>query len=117
MGAYVKHLNEGKCEQCLTLFPAAEQGTAHDEIFAGKQKLSEVPAAEGKNSASLSNDRSVDRWLFKEYFLIPQSERPMVGSNEWFRWLEEFQQRHPVKVSQLTRPLAKRACQVLWNSR
>jgi hypothetical protein len=112
-----KHLHEGKCEQWLSLFPASEQGTALDEISAGKQKLSEAPAAEGRISAAPSNDRSVDRWLLREYFLIPQSERPMVGSNEWFRWLEEFQHRHPVTVSQLTQPLAKRACQVLWNSR
>jgi len=111
--ALVKHPNEGKSEQCRALFPAAEQGTAHDGISAGKQTLSEA----ADDSASVSNDGALDRWLFKEYFLIPQSERPMVGSNEWFRWLEEFQQRHPVKVSQLTQPLAKRACQVLWNSR
>jgi len=65
----------------------------------------------------MSDDRSIDRWLFKEYFLIPQAERPMVGSNEWFRWLEEFQRRHAVDGSSLTQPLAKRACQVLWNSR
>lgn len=115
--AFVKHLNEGKCEQCLALFPAVGQGTAHDEISAGEQKLSEVPAAEGRYSASMSNDRSIDRWLFNEYFLIPQSGRPIVGSNDWFRWVEEFQQRHPVEVSRLTQPLAKRACQVLWNSR
>jgi len=65
----------------------------------------------------MSDDRSIDRWLFKEYFLIPQAERPMVGSNEWFRWLEEFQRRHAVDGSHLAQPLAKRACQVLWNSR
>jgi hypothetical protein len=115
--AFVKFLNEGRCEQCLTLFPAVGQGTVHDEPSAGEQKLSEVPAAEGRYSASMSNDRSIDQSLFDEYFLIPQAEAPIVGSNDWFRWLEEFQQRHPVDVSCLTQPLAKRACQVLWNSR
>ena len=76
-----------------------------------------MPSAEGQYGVSMSNDSSIDRWLFKEYFLIPQAERPIVGSNEWFRWLEEFQRRHAVDGSRLTPPLAKRACQVLWNSR
>jgi hypothetical protein len=60
---------------------------------------------------------SIDRWLLREYSLIPQSERPMVGSNGWFRWLEEFQQRHSLEVSRLTQPLAERASHVLWKSR
>jgi hypothetical protein len=63
----------------------------------------------------MSNDRRIDRLLFNEYFLIPQGERPIVGSNDWFRWLEQFQQRHPVEVSRLTQSLAERARQVLWH--
>jgi hypothetical protein len=39
----------------------------------------------------------------------------MIGSNDWFRWLEDFERRHPVEVSQLTEPLPTRACRVLWN--
>jgi len=62
----------------------------------------------------MSNNRSIDRLLFNEYALIPQGERPLVGSNDWFRWLEEFQQRHPIEVSRLTQSLAERARQVLW---
>jgi hypothetical protein len=115
--AFVKFLNEGRCEQCLTLFPAVGQGTVHDEPSAGGQKLSEVPTAKGSYSASMSNDRSIDQSLFDEYFLIPLAERPIVGSNDWFRWQEEFQQRHPDEVSRLTQPLAERARQVLWNRR
>jgi hypothetical protein len=117
IAALVKHLNEVRCERCLSLFSALGQGTAHDEIFAGEQELSQVPTMERRYRASASNDRSIDRWLFNEYFLIPQPERPIVGSNDWFRWLDEFQRRHPAAVSGLTQPLAKRARQVLWNSR
>ena len=62
----------------------------------------------------MSNNRPIDRLLFNEYALIPQGERPIVGSNDWFRWLEEFQQRHPIEVSRLTQSLAERARQVLW---
>jgi hypothetical protein len=65
----------------------------------------------------MSYERSLDRWLYNEYFLIPKAERPLVGSNEWFRWLEEFQQRHPEEVSRLTQPLSQLACQVIWNSK
>jgi len=115
--AFVKFLNEGRCEQCVTLFPAVAQGTGHDEPSAGEQKLSQVPAAEGRYSASMSNDRSIDQSLFDEYFLIPQAEAPIVGSNDWFRWLEGFQDRHPLEVARLNQPLAKRACQVVGNSR
>src|SRR5437870_13690328 len=61
----------------------------------------------------MSNHRPIDRLLFNEYALIPQGERPIVGSNDWFRWLEEFQQRHPDEVSRLTQPLAERARQVV----
>ncbi len=117
IAAFVKHLNEVRCERCWTLFSALGQETALAEISAAKQKLSAVPITERRYGASFSNDRSIDRWLFNEYFHIPQPERPIVGSNDWFRWLEAFQQRHPVAVSGLTQPLAKRACQVLWNSR
>ena len=63
----------------------------------------------------MSNGRSIDRLLVKEYFLLSLAERPIVGSNDWFQWLEEFQQRHPDEVSRLAQPLAERACQVLWN--
>jgi hypothetical protein len=115
--AFVRHLHERRCEKCLALFAAVRQGTARSAIFAREQKSSEVRAAEGRLSAARSNDRTIDRWLSYEYFLIPQLERPMAGSNEWFRWLEEFQQRHPVEVSRLGQPLANRACQVLWNSK
>ncbi len=62
----------------------------------------------------MSNNRSIDRLLFNEYALIPQGERPLVGSNDWFRWLEEFQHRHPTEVSRLTQSLAERARHVLW---
>jgi hypothetical protein len=65
-------------------------------------------------SASMSNDKRIDRLLFNEYFLIPLGERPLVGSNDWFQWLEEFQKRHPVEVSRLTQSLSERARQVLW---
>jgi hypothetical protein len=65
----------------------------------------------------MSNDNAIDRWLLTEYSLIPRLERPIVGSNEWFHWLEDFQQRHPNEVSCLDQPLAKRACQVVANSR
>jgi hypothetical protein len=64
-----------------------------------------------------TTDRLIDQWLYNEYVLIPQPERPMVGSNDWFRWLEDFQQRHPSEVARLNQPLAKRACQVVGNSR
>ena len=64
--------------------------------------------------ASMSNDRSIDRLLFNEYFLIPTPDRPIVGSNDWFLWLERFQRRHPVEVSRLPQSLAERARQVLW---
>lgn len=62
----------------------------------------------------MSNDSSIDRLLFSEYFLIPTLERPIVGSNDWFRWLEQFERCHPVEASSLTQPLAERARQVLW---
>jgi len=65
-------------------------------------------------SASMSNERRIDRLLFNEYFLLPLEERPVVGSNDWFRWLERFQHCHPVEVSRLTQSLAERARQVLW---
>ena len=64
----------------------------------------------------MTNDR-IDRLLLNEYLLIPHAERPMIGSNDWFRWLEEFQRRHPVEVSRLTEQLAERAREVLWNQR
>jgi hypothetical protein len=117
IAAFVKHLNETRCEQCLALFQAQGLGTGRCEISAAEQKLSEGPVAKGKSSAIVWNDASVDRWLSREYFLIPQPDRPIVGSNDWFRWLDQFQERHPVEVSHLKQPLAKRACQVLWNSR
>jgi len=47
----------------------------------------------------------IDQWLYNEYVLIPQPERPMVGSNDWFRWLEDFQQRHPSEVARLNQML------------
>jgi hypothetical protein len=114
IAAFVKHLNEARCEQCLALFQAKAPGTGPD--LTSDLKLSEGPAARGTSSVAW-NDGSVDRWLAREYFLIPQPDRPIVGSNDWFRWLDQFQQRHPVEVSHLRQPLAKRACQVLWNSR
>ena len=63
----------------------------------------------------MPNDR-IDRLLLNEYLLIPLAERPIVGTNGWFRWLEEFQQRHPVEVSRITQPLAERAYQVICSA-
>ena len=110
---FLRHLHERKCERCWAFFQAVEQGTANGAISVDGQKGSK-PVAGG---AAPSNDRTIDHWLTFEYRLIPQRERPMAGSNEWFRWLEEFQERHPVEVSQLKHPLSDRACRVLWNSK
>jgi hypothetical protein len=124
--ALLKHVNEGRCEQCLTFFRAMEQ-RAKDKVTTApgvgthanggdQQKPGKVPAMNGKSSLGISEDRLIDRWLLFEYVLIPKAQRPLVGSNDWFRWLDEFQQRHPVEVSRLSQPVAKRAAKVLWNS-
>src|ERR1700686_5022062 len=115
--AFVRHLHERRCEKCLAVFAAVGQGAARGAMFANEQQAREIPAAEGRLGVAVANDRTIDRWLSYEYSLIPPMQRPLAGSNEWFRWLEEFQQRHPVEVSRLNQPLAIRAQQVLWNSK
>ena len=119
--AFVRHLHERRCQQCLTLFRAAAQGTSPNFTSPAAPKPSKMPVTADRSgdlrSNHRSNDRSLDRWLAFEYFLIPQRDRPLLGTNDWFRWLDEFQQRHPLEVSRITEPLAKRASQVLWNSR
>ena len=115
--AFVRHLHERRCEKCLAVFAAVRQGAARGGVNASGQKAGEMPGAEGWLGATVANDRTIDRWLSYEYSLIPPMQRPLAGSNEWFRWLEEFQQRHPAEVSRLNQPLAMRAQQVLWNAR
>jgi hypothetical protein len=113
LACFVRHLNEGFCEKCLKLLPAVKQVAEREGI--SLQRRNEAPAGDGESSAAMRN--SVNHWLFREYSLIPPRERPMIGSNDWFRWLEDFERRHPVEVSQLREPLPTRACRVLWNSR
>jgi len=115
--AFVRHLHERRCERCLALFAAIRQRTAQDQTSAREQRVNQVPATERCSVSSVPIDRSLDRWLIREYFLIPDACRPIAGSNDWFRWLDEFQQRHAADVAGLTQPLAQRARQVLWNSR
>ena len=115
--AFVRHLHERRCEKCLAVFAAVREGAARGGAITNEQQAREMPAAEGRLAAAVANNRTVDRWLCYEYLLIPQRERPLAGSNEWFRWLEDFQQRHPVEVSGLNQPLAMRAQRVLWDSK
>jgi hypothetical protein len=115
LASFVRHLNEGFCEKCLKLLPAVKQVAEREGIPV--QRRNEAPTGDGESSAAMRNERSVNHWLFREYSLIPPRERPLIGSNDWFRWLEDFERRHPVEVLQLTEPLPTRACRVLWNSR
>ena len=115
--AFVRHLHERRCEKCWALFAAAGRAAPHDEAPGRAQKLSEERASEGRQVHATANYSTLDRWLIKEYSLIPQLHRPIAGSNDWFRWLEDFQQRPPADVARLKQPLAQRALQVLWNSR
>jgi hypothetical protein len=115
--AFARHLHERRCEKCWIFFAATRQTTAHQEISAPVRDASESFFAERGHVSAGPSLQLLDRWLIKEYFLIPHSDRPIAGSNDWFRWLDEFQQRHPADVARLTEPLAQRALQVLWNSR
>lgn len=115
--AFVRHLHERRCEKCWAVFAAAGQSTAQVKISALAPKVSAVPATHGHHAPAAQREKSLDRWLIKEYSLIPRPLRPIAGSNDWFRWLDEFRERHAADVAQLTEPLAQRALQVLWNSR
>lgn len=115
--AFARHLHERRCEKCRTFFAASRQVSTHPEISALVQKENEDLAVERRQVAAGSSVQSLDRWLIKEYFLIPRLHRPIAGSNDWFRWLDEFKERHPADVARLGEPLAQRALQVLWNSR
>jgi|SRR5579863_6640132 len=115
--AFARHLHERRCEKCWTFFQATKQASTHQEIAAPAQKVDDNLMAERRRVAAGSPVQSLDRWLIREYSLIPQSHRPIAGSNDWFRWLDEFQERHPADIARLNEPLAQRALQVLWNSR
>jgi hypothetical protein len=114
---FVRHLHERRCQKCWALFAAAGQAAPHRDVSKRGPKLNEAPAPESRSASAGLHDSNLDRWLIKEYALIPAMQRPMVGSNDWFRWLEEFQERHAADVEGLRQPLAERALQVLWNSR
>ena len=113
---FVRHLHERRCQKCWALFAATEQALPHDVSKRGP-KLNEAPAPESRPASGTPHDADLDRWLIKEYSLIPAMHRPIVGSNDWFRWLEEFQERHAADVAGLRQPLAQRAVEILWNSR
>jgi hypothetical protein len=113
--SFMKHLYEGTCEECLTLLPAAARFA--EPIRTEKRAYSAAAGASLGTATMGRGGNTVDRWLAREYSLIPQAQRPMVGSNDWFHWLDQFQQRHPAEVSKLDEPLARRAYQVLWNSK
>jgi len=115
--AFVRHLHERRCEKCLAVFAVVREGAARSGMNAKERQARKMPAAEGRLAAVVANDKTIDRWLSYEYSLIPPMQRPLAGSNEWFRWLETFQQRHPVEVSRLNQPLAMRAQKVLWDSK
>jgi hypothetical protein len=113
--AFARHLHERRCEKCWAFFAATRQAGTHQENSAPVREASESFAAGSGHVSVGPSVQSLDRWLIKEYFLIPHVDRPIAGSNDWFRWLEEFKQRHPADVARLTEPLAQRALQVLWN--
>jgi hypothetical protein len=115
--AFARHLHERRCEKCWAFFSATRQVTAHQEISTPARRVKESVAAERRHTPAGLSVQSLDRWLIKEYSLIPHSDRPIAGSNDWFRWLDEFQERHPADVARLNEPLPQRALQVLWNSR
>jgi len=114
---FARHLHERRCQKCWALFAAAGQGLPHHDVSERAPKLNEAPAAQGRYASVKPYDTNLDRWLITEYSLIPPMHRPIVGTNDWFRWLEEFQERHAAEVAGLRQPLAERALQVLWNSR
>ena len=114
--AFVRHLHERRCEKCWKLFAAAEQSAPNHEVSGRVQNVNRASASEGRQVPATAKDISLDRWLIKEYSLIPPTHRPIVGSNDWFRWLDEFQERHPADVARLDQPLAMRAQKVLWDS-
>lgn len=113
--SFMKHAKARRCPQCLALFPVAWQRAARSGFSPEPAKAAETPVALGAPCASALNDRKLHRSLVNEYLLIPQLQRPMVGSNEWFSWLDEFRERHPVEVAHLNQPLGMLARQVLWN--
>jgi hypothetical protein len=115
--AFARHLHERQCEKCWTFFAATRQATAHQEISTPARKVNENFGEERGHVPAGPSVQSLDQWLIKEYLLIPHSDRPIAGSNDWFRWLDEFQQRHLADAARLTEPLGQRALQVLWNSR
>jgi len=114
---FARHLHERRCQKCWALFAAAGQAAPHHDASERGPKLNEAPAPEGRPVSLTPHNANLDRWLIEEYSLIPAMQRPIVGSNDWFGWLEEFQERHAADVAGLRQPLAQRALQVLWNSK
>src|SRR5579863_5320563 len=70
--AFVRHLHERRCEKCWAVFAAAGQAMPHDDVSGRAQRSSEARWSEGRHVHTAANCSSLDRWLIKEYSLIPR---------------------------------------------
>jgi hypothetical protein len=116
IATFVRHLGETRCHRCLALFAELRRASLLEDTTSEEPPTQAASPSEALSHHSVPSERSVDHWLAYEYSLIPLRDRPLAGSNDWFRWLDDFEGRHPLEVSRLDQPLASRAHQVLWNS-